>query len=214
VAGKPGEPELECFPPALRFKLDADGQVTGEAYELLAADARQEGDGKDLALAKVAAGLLGLSSDEVYRRAERERRSAARRRRRVQALVGVLALLLAAAGAAWLNQDYLKEQYYWRFVMGPEVLTSSEEGALKPGDAFSECEMGCPTMVVLPAGSFAMGSPPGTGQDRERPQHEVTFAKPFAVGKFEVTFEQWDACVATGDCSVALDAGWATATNR
>jgi hypothetical protein len=87
VAGKPGDPQHECFSPALRFKVDAKGRVTKKRVEVLAADAREEGDGKDLALAKAIAGLLGLSSDDVFRRAERERRAAARRKRRVQALV-------------------------------------------------------------------------------------------------------------------------------
>lgn len=41
VAGKPGDSELECFPPALRFKLDKDSQITGEPLEVLAADARR-----------------------------------------------------------------------------------------------------------------------------------------------------------------------------
>lgn len=77
VAGKPGDAEHECFPPALKFKVDTKGRITKKKTELLAADARDEGDGKDLALAKVIAGLLGLSSDDVFRRAERERRAAA-----------------------------------------------------------------------------------------------------------------------------------------
>jgi hypothetical protein len=58
VAGKPGDSEVECFPPALKFKLDADGQVSKEAIEMLAADARDEGDGKSLALVKVIARRL------------------------------------------------------------------------------------------------------------------------------------------------------------
>src|SRR5262249_38930655 len=64
VGGKPGDARLECFPPALRFKVDAEGQVTDDSVEVLAADVREEGDGKSLALAKVIAGLLGVSSDE------------------------------------------------------------------------------------------------------------------------------------------------------
>ena len=43
------------------------------------------------------------------------------------------------------------------------------------------------------------------GRDDERPQHEVTIAKPFAVGKFGVTFAQWDQCTAAGACPRALD---------
>ena len=86
VAGKPGHREHECFPPALRFKLDSKGRITKKRVEVLAADAREEGDGKNLALAKVIAGLLGLSSDDVFRRA------AARRRRRLQSLFAMLAI--------------------------------------------------------------------------------------------------------------------------
>ncbi len=57
------------------------------AVELLAADAREEGDGKNLALAKVVAGLLGVSSDDIFRRAERERRRKGRVRN------GIIAVL-------------------------------------------------------------------------------------------------------------------------
>ena len=100
VGGKPGDPELECFPPALKFKVDAKGRTTKKRVEMLAADARENGDGKDLVLAKVVAGLLGLSSDDVFRRAERERLAAARRRRRIQALFGALALVLVMGASA------------------------------------------------------------------------------------------------------------------
>ncbi|HJU32888.1 MAG TPA: formylglycine-generating enzyme family protein [Hyphomicrobiaceae bacterium] len=61
----------------------------------------------------------------------------------------------------------------------------------------------CPEMVIVPAGEFLMGSPDsekGRGKD-EGPQHKVTFAQPFALGKFEVTFAQWDACSAEGGCA-------------
>jgi formylglycine-generating enzyme required for sulfatase activity len=83
----------------------------------------------------------------------------------------------------------------------PGSLSRQEEGTLKAKDEFKECEK-CPMMVVVPAGSFTMGSPqsePGRYYD-EGPQHHVTFAKPFAVGKFTVTFDEWDACVADGGC--------------
>ena len=57
--------------------------------------------------------------------------------------------------------------------------------------------------MVLPPGSFTMGSPasePGRNGD-EGPQHNVTLMRPFAVGKFALTFDEWDACAAAGGCS-------------
>jgi formylglycine-generating enzyme required for sulfatase activity len=90
-------------------------------------------------------------------------------------------------------------------------LTAAREHALQPGDSFRECTS-CPEMVVIPAGSFVMGSPVseyGRGSN-EGPQHTVTFAKSFAVGRFSVTFDEWDACVAEGGCGRYLppDQGW------
>ena len=113
VDGKPGDPERECFPPALKFKVDAKGRIGKKPLELLAADAREEGDGKPLALAKVIAGLLDVTSDEVFRRAERERRRKARVRNGV---IGVLAFLsvaaIGSAAYAWqelkTNEQFLK----------------------------------------------------------------------------------------------------------
>ena len=69
----------------------------------------------------------------------------------------------------------------------------------------------CPEMIVVPAGSFTMGSPSTEkGRfDNEGPQHNVTIAKPFAVSKFQVTFDEWDTCVADGDCPQGIsDSGF------
>ena len=106
VDGKPGDPELDCFPPALKFKLGLDGQVTEEPVEVLAADAREEGDGKNLAVAKVVARLLGLSTDDVFRRAERARRRQGRRRMGIIAVLAVLTI--AASGSAVYAWQQLK----------------------------------------------------------------------------------------------------------
>ena len=70
-----------------------------------------------------------------------------------------------------------------------------------PESPFRDCPV-CPEMVVVPAGSFRMGCVSGQDcQDSEKPVHRVTIAAPFAVGKYEVTFDEWDACVADGGCS-------------
>ena len=90
-------------------------------------------------------------------------------------------------------------------------LTAAQERGLKPKDSFKECE-NCPEMVVVPAGSFTMGSPASEAErySDEGPQHRITFGRSFAVGRFAVTFEEWDACVADSGCKGYKpgNAGW------
>jgi formylglycine-generating enzyme required for sulfatase activity len=85
------------------------------------------------------------------------------------------------------------------------------EEKLTVGQNFRDCP-GCPEMVLVPAGSFTMGSPESepARDDNEGPQHKVTIAEPFAVGRFAVTFVEWDACVADGGCGGYSpdDKGW------
>lgn len=66
--------------------------------------------------------------------------------------------------------------------------------------SFRDCA-NCPEMIAVPSGKFRMGSTdPRSGSD-ERILHDVTIARPFAVGKFPVSFDEWDACVADGACN-------------
>jgi formylglycine-generating enzyme required for sulfatase activity len=140
----------------------------------------------------------------------RSSKAARRRARQVQAVVGLLALGIVGGLVAWLNQALLREQWRWFMVirpymlseMRPHVLTAEAEQTLKPGDSFKECAKNCPEMVVVPAGEFIMGAPTSE-QHRfagEEPQHKVVFARTFAVARFDVTFNHWDACVAYGNC--------------
>ena len=92
LAGTPGQPQDECFPPSLRFRLDAMGNPTPYPAEVLAADIRDAADGKSLALAKVVACLLGLRTDEVFRRSTRARRRAVLVRNGVIAALTLLAI--------------------------------------------------------------------------------------------------------------------------
>jgi formylglycine-generating enzyme required for sulfatase activity len=132
------------------------------------------------------------------------------RARRVRVLVGALVLLLALSGVAWWKRDLFREQYQWRMVMGPSVLTVDQERAKAAdrGSEFKECSNGCPTMIVVPAGTFMMGSAEGEGLKEEQPQHQVTISRPFAVGKYDVTFAEWDVCVAAGACPKVSNNAW------
>lgn len=104
-------------------------------------------------------------------------------------------------------------------VVGPALISlllfcatqSKAELYFKPGEGFKDCPE-CPEMIAVPAGSFIMGSRVGEpGHDAsEEPQHKVTIAKPFAVGRSPVTFAEWDACVKGKGCGgyTPDDNGW------
>jgi formylglycine-generating enzyme required for sulfatase activity len=155
--------------------------------------------------------LSGVDRNFIEQGIERERRGRARARH-VQALVYVLLIGIILGLIGLINEAYVKEQVHWYWTMrpwrvanvDPYVLKPETERALKPGDIFKErgSAKDCPEMVVVPAGEFMMGSPKEEAghQKSEEPQHSVVFAKPFAVSKFVVTFDQWDACVAVGGC--------------
>ena len=79
----------------------------------------------------------------------------------------------------------------------------------QPGQVVKDCGE-CPELVVIPAGEFTMGSPTNepSRSDNEGPQRRVKVSG-FLAGRYEVTYEQWDACVAAGGCShKPEDRGW------
>ncbi len=82
---------------------------------------------------------------------------------------------------------------------------------LPPGTLVRDCANFCPELVVLPAGSFMMGSA-STEAGRlanEGPRHPVTFMQPFAMGRREITFAEYDACTIDGGCPGSIsDNGW------
>lgn len=102
-----------------------------------------------------------------------------------------------AQGALWLAAQVL-----------PLHIPESRKG--KRGRVFRDCP-DCPEMVEIGPGSVFLGSPIaewGT-LTTEGPRSLVQIEQPFAIGKFEVTFEQWDACVAAGSCKQSpSDRGW------
>jgi len=63
--------------------------------------------------------------------------------------------------------------------------------------SFRDCSL-CPEMVPLGAGRFVMGS--NSGDSSERPVHTVTLSRDFAMGRYEVTIAEWQACVQAGGC--------------
>jgi formylglycine-generating enzyme required for sulfatase activity len=136
-------------------------------------------------------------------------KAARRRRLRMGSLVGGLVGIIVASFAAYANEQRLRNFFF--LFAHVHALKAENERRLIPGNSFWECNRSegnyssyCPEMVVVPVGTFKMGSPEGE-KDRdynEGPLHEVTIAKPFAVSRVEVTFDQWDACVQSGGCNL------------
>lgn len=85
----------------------------------------------------------------------------------------------------------------------PSTMQEFKEQGAEPGNgkSFKDCP-NCPEMVMVPAGQFMMGAPGS--------QKQKTISDAFAVGKYEVTFAEWDACVAGGGCAKYRpnDQGW------
>lgn len=79
--------------------------------------------------------------------------------------------------------------------VGPSPATAQEVGS-----TVTDCET-CPTMIVVPAGTFRMGDLAGSGLHNEQPVHEVGISSSFAVSTTEITYAQWDSCVADGGCT-------------
>jgi formylglycine-generating enzyme required for sulfatase activity len=146
----------------------------------------------------------------------------ARIRRRMQTVAMFLLVGIVVGLVGWINQDYIKERINWYWIMRPYmlvnfrpyVLSTEAERNLKPKDVFRECAKDCPKMIVIPPGEFMMGSPdgePGRAKN-EGPQHKVTIARQFAVSVFDVTFDEWDACVSVGGCREVGDSGFGRGT--
>jgi len=170
----------------------------------------------------LAANLTAIDRD--YLAACRKAESAAKgRRRAVQVLIYVLLVGIIGGLVSWIEQAAIRSEWRWYWIerpfaaakILPYVLKPASAATLKAADTFADCaqEKGkdyCPPMVVIPAGSFMMGSLPGEpGRwDNEGPRHLVTIAKPFAVAKDELTFDEWETCVADGDCDEVSDTGW------
>lgn len=102
----------------------------------------------------------------------------------------------------------------------PLLVATAAAADRPPGAVFRDCPQ-CPAMVVVPRGHFEMGSDDAAaGNGDETPRHRVTFSRPFALGRHEVTRAEFSRFVAatgidTGDdCNVLVDGDWATTPGR
>jgi hypothetical protein len=141
----------------------------------------------------------------------RDQRIARERARRLKrgagAIIAAFAIVLAIVGYLYIDLLIRTDGLaYWTTTFRGYQLGAADSARLKPGGAFWECVKAfsddrqdgkqiskhCPEMVVIPAGSYKMGG--------EASSRIITIKRPFAVSRFAITFDQWDACVAGGGC--------------
>jgi formylglycine-generating enzyme required for sulfatase activity len=85
----------------------------------------------------------------------------------------------------------------------PAAAPPTTAGKAATGAELKDCAA-CPLLVPLPAGQFTMGS--NSSDPSERPAHKVSLATPFAIGKYEVTAGQWNACADAHACQRSTQA--------
>ena len=91
-------------------------------------------------------------------------------------------------------------------LLGVGLTPAGADAPRPPGTVQQDCQQ-CPQMVVIGPGSFTMGE---SGHSRETPLHPVTIGYSFAISRYDVTFDEWDACTADGGCTGYRpnDFGW------
>lgn len=116
----------------------------------------------------------------------------------------------AAKTANTVSAYQLYLSSYPQGTFAAQAIAAIEALRPSPGRTFRDCT-GCPEMVSLPTGTASLGAADNEGDARpnEKPKRPVTFANMFAISVTEVTFAEYDACIAAGGCSGRPnDNGW------
>jgi WD40 repeat protein len=184
------KPELECFPPAVRYRVVPSGELTEERTEPIAADARPHGDGARRARFKLLAGLLGVNFDELW---HRERR---RRIRKTVQYSGIILCLIVIGAIAWRwgSQAQQRRIAIANYIeRGKSELTAGRrlQGSLYFAKAWRTGGRGKTLEELLRDSAKALIEPLVTLKDRHTDW--VTFAK-FIDGSHIIT-ASWDKTV-------------------
>src|SRR5665213_1740482 len=81
------------------------------------------------------------------------------------------------------------------------IVSAKQQPSTEPGDIFRDCD-DCGELVVVPPGDFIMGA---NDTPYERPERAISIPRPFAIGRREVTFAEWDQCADAGACKYRPD---------
>lgn len=207
------EDYLEAWPEGLH----ADAARARIAEIKAAEDARQraarEAAEAEARAWETAARENTVESYQTYLEAYPAAENSEEARNRIAALQAAAADEAAWASAKAANRAAAYEQYLNAFPQGKyaaEAIAAIERLRPSPGRTFSDCD-NCPTLMVLPGGNDTLGALDTDDKARanEKPARPVQFSAPFAMSVTEVTFSQFDACIAAGGCSSRpSDNGW------
>lgn len=109
--------------------------------------------------------------------------------------VTALAVVLVSTGAD-AQRGLTAEPSGDRSSPPANLVVAQKETSFEPGEIFRDCG-DCPELVVVPPGDFVMGS---SDTPYEKPEHMIAIKRPFAIGRREVTFAEWDQCADAGAC--------------
>lgn len=108
-----------------------------------------------------------------------------------------------------MGRDFAFLSFVAGLALAAVVLEAGAESQRTPFSTFKDCAT-CPEMIVIPPGRFRMGDLNGGGMHWELPVHDAHIDYNFAVGMYELTFAEWDACESDGGCGNyrLIDWGW------
>ncbi len=116
--------DQECFPEALKYEVDADGNLTSQLTEPIAADSRKDMDGKRNAFIKLVAGLIGVGFDEL------KQRDLARKQKKLLSL-SIFSLILVTVMTALtlraINQQVEAERQRAKAMIAQKVAEQAQE---------------------------------------------------------------------------------------
>jgi formylglycine-generating enzyme required for sulfatase activity len=193
-----GDATRATFPPT----FVGEGQVG--KFEPLAADARAHKDGFRNAYLKIIAGLIGVNTGALQDR-DRKRRRAWRRAATASGVLAAISAIALYSQHVFIQREVDRWMEFRIAVTSPELLRRAEPGAIFLDCVDHGATSRCPTMVVIPAGEFLMGSAESDPYHRldQGPQRTIVVHR-FALSQTEITIGQWEACVSAGGCTREL----------
>jgi formylglycine-generating enzyme required for sulfatase activity len=192
--------------PAVLTQIGLLQPMTDTAFREALAKAQKRAEEAEAALAEARSARDKAAREAAQ--AEQRTRAAEADRDRAQAALAEARTKLAAAEdrarKAEAERDAARAAEAAALERAKKAEGGRQEAEVMPEASFKDCP-DCPKMVTIPAGKFIMGS---NDYHDEKPPHEVIL-KPFAVGKYTVTFDEWDRCVKEGGCKTnPSDEGW------